>query len=180
MRLNGAFCVHVPSKVPEGFAEGQGHREEDQGGAESSQKADEMREDGSATVKGLLEEVNKMLKSLTQTESSEASERGSRDQKKSSTLEALQKQINELKQKTIKLSRLAQDGAMGLVDSGATHPLGPTRHGEDINQMQKVQVTLASGEKTVLHMSKRGCMVTEDQSVEPIIPMGTLVGKEAE
>ena len=85
------------------------------------------------------------------------------------------RQINELKQKTIKLSRMAQDGAMGLVDSGATHPLRPTRCGENIQELQKVQVTLASGAKTTLHMTKKGCMVTADQTVEPIVPMGILV-----
>ena len=38
-------------------------------------------------------------------------------------LQGLQKQIDELKQKTMKLSRMSTGGAFGLLDSRATHPL---------------------------------------------------------
>ena len=63
---------------------------------------------------------------------------------------------NELKQKTMKISQLTQGSTMGLIDSGATHPLRPARQGEIMDEYKEVTVTLASGEKTRLRMTSGG------------------------
>ena len=124
-------------------------------------------------VKELLQEANKMLKSLTREESSSKVEKG--DDKKSTTLQGLQKQLDELKLKTMKLSQLSTGGALGLLDSGATHPLRGMVDSDAGKFMKEVMVTLASGEKTRLSMNTAGTMLSRDTQVEPIVPMGMLV-----
>ena len=90
-------------------------------------------------------------------------------------LQGLQKQIDELKQKTMKLSRMSTGGALGLLDSGATHPLRSMVEADADQHMREVMVTLASGEKTKLKMNGAGTMLSRDPDVEPIVPMGILV-----
>ena len=136
-------------------------------GAEKEKERDE----GEA-VKQLLQEANKMLKSLTK---EDEKTKTSSENPKSATLEALQQQLNDLKMKVMKLSRMSKGEDQGLIDSGATHPLRPLKEGEIFEDLRDVMVTLASGEKRILKMSAGGCMVTKDATTEPIIPMGTLV-----
>ena len=124
-------------------------------------------------VKELLKEANKMLKSLTREEGGSKPESGG-DQR-SEVLQGLQKQIDELKQKTMKLSRMSTEGALGLLDSGATHPLRGMVEADADQHMREVMVTLASGEKTKLKMNAAGTMLSRDPDVEPIVPMGILV-----
>ena len=68
-----------------------------------------------------------MLKSLTKDE--EKVKSGASDHK-NATLEALQQQLNDLKTKVLKLSRMSKGEDQGLIDSGATHPLRPLKEGE--------------------------------------------------
>ena len=124
-----------------------------------------------STMTRLLEEANKMLKSLTKEDSNE---KGGGD-KRDKTLEALQQQINELKMKVLKISKMTKGAEQGLIDSGATHPLRPLKDGEILSELRDVAVVLASGEKKMLKMSKGGSMVTSELDIEPIIPMGILV-----
>ena len=98
--------------------------EETMSSTSSPKKRVESAED--STVKLLLEDANNMLKSLTKDENSGV---GS-DSLKKGTLPALQLQVAELKQKTMKLSQLNEGTSFGLIDSGATHPLRPLREGE--------------------------------------------------
>ena len=63
----------------------------------------------------------------------------------------------------------------GLIDSGATHALRPKKLGEDISQYKKVEVALADGQTARLSMTVGGTMVSEDEYVEPIIPMSALM-----
>ena len=114
-----------------------------------------------------------MLKSLTREEGGSKPESGG-DQR-SEVLQGLQKQIDELKQKTMKLSRMSTGGALGLLDSGATHPLRSMVEADADQHMREVMVTLASGEKTKLKMNEAGTMLSRDPDVEPIVPMGILV-----
>ena len=171
------FASSCPRRPQKDGQKAKAMREDEGAMGDQQLRPEEQREAETATMKVLLEEANKMLKSLTQTEPSEVQERVQQrgEVRKNQTLEALQRQINELKQKAIKLSRLSQDHSMGLVDSGATHPLRPLRSGESLGEMREVVVSLASGEKTRLYMTTGGCMVTDQESVEPIIPMGVLV-----
>lgn len=88
---------------------------------------------------------------------------------------ALQKQLNNLKMKVLKVSRMSRGEEQGLIDSGVTHPFRPVRGDEDFKTMKDVVVTLASGERKTLKMTRGGCLVTLDQETEPIIPMGASV-----
>ena len=66
---------------------------------------------------------------------------------------------------------------VGLLDSGATHILRSLRLGDEAKEMEKVWVALDTGEKVPLVMSKTGITVTTGESVEPILPLGWLLGK---
>eukprot|EP00434_Breviolum_minutum_P006947 symbB.v1.2.006133.t1/scaffold365.1/size219215/8 len=155
--------------------------------AQKNKEAGRMREgeeedkDSTASMKDLLEEANKMLKTLTgpsstsstRTERTEAEERNQ-------VVERLQEQLNSLKQnnmkqKTFKLSRMVKGKEQGLIDSGATNPLRSKKVEEKEEGYSPVSVTLADGGHIQLKMTPGGVMITEKDDVEPIVPMGHLV-----
>ena len=117
-------------------------------------------------MKNLLEEANKMLKSVTA--------RSKEDEK----MMVLQRQLEELrKMKVFRLTKMeSKESQRGLIDSGATNPLRARRRNERIEEMEKVEVTLATGEKVEMRMSAAGVMVSQDRNIEPILPMGLLGG----
>lgn len=139
---------------------------------------DEVKEeDGSGrslpSMKDLLEEANKVLKSLNSSPSSSTtSPTAAEGDERQEVVERLQRQLNSLKQKAFRLMRMKQGGQTGLLDSGATHPLRPAKQGENVALYDKVEVALADGQTTWLPISPGGCMITEDQGIEPILPMG--------
>ena len=127
------------------------------------------------SVKDLLEEANKMLKSLNSSPlSSTSSPTAQEGEEREEVMERLQKQLNALRQKAFRLMRLKRGEKAGLLDSGATHPLRPIKRGENKELYEKVQVALADGQTTWLPITPGGVMITEDQDIEPIIPMGQL------
>jgi hypothetical protein len=128
------------------------------------------------TMKGLIEEANKMLRSLTSSSaagSSASSTSEKEEDSRSEVLSRLQAQLNSLK--TFKLVRITNGMSKGLIDSGATHPLRPTKSFEDDTNMKEVEVSLADGGSVRLHMTAGGSMVTAESNVEPIVPMGMLI-----
>ncbi len=148
---------------------------------------------GKESVAALLEEANKMLKTLShdsQEEQGGASGGGrgtgtSPPKETSSTtaggekgreemLNKLQEQLNSFRQKTLRLSRLSASNPNGLIDSGATHPLRPSKPYENLSLNRPVDVVLANGDKVSLTMTSTGVMVTEKQDIEPILPMGLM------
>ena len=142
----------------------------------------------------LLEEANKMLKNLSHEPQEEpaGSTGGGRGTGVASTKEAasssatggekgreemlnkLQEQLNSFRQKTLRLSRMSASNPNGLIDSGATHPLRPSKPYEDVSLNRPVDVVLANGDKVALTMTSTGVMVTEKQDIEPILPMGMM------
>lgn len=64
----------------------------------------------------------------------------------------------------------------GLIDSGATNPLRALRQDESLEGLERVEVTLATGEKVEMRMSEAGVMISQDQNIKPILPMGMLGG----
>ena len=141
---------------------------------ETKPKGDEDR------MTALLEEANKMLKSINRLDASSNSCSTSSDDK----LEELQRQLNQLKKesgtmKTLRLTKLKSVKAiqMGLLDSGATHPLRSLKIEDDVKEFQKVFVSLADGQKVPMPMTKSGVMISTDLEIEPIIPMGWLAKK---
>ena len=118
------------------------------------------------TMKSLLEEANKMLRSI--------SAKGDEDDK----IQRMQKQLEDLRRmKVLRLTRMVSGPAQGLLDSGATNPLRPMRSGEDLGKLEEVMVTLATGEKVAMRMTASGVMVTSNQEVEPILPLGMITGE---
>ena len=128
------------------------------------------------SMRDLLEEANKMLKSLTTT-SSASSEASKEEDTKEEIMQRLQQQLNAIKLKKFQLKRMSRGWKMGLIDSGATHPLRPPRPNEDVGSYRKVTVSLADGTEAKLPMTSSGVMIGLDDDVEPIVPMGLLTGK---
>ena len=127
-------------------------------------------------MKGLIEEANKMLRSLTSPSAvgSSASSSSEKDEdSRSEVLSRLRAQLNSLK--TFKLGRITNGMSKGLIDSGATHPLRPTKSFEHDINMKEVEVALADGRSVHLHMTAGGSMVASEANVEPIVPMGLLI-----
>ena len=135
------------------------------------------------TVKSLLEEATKVLKTMTAPTATPKPTSQSSDPQRDQLMSNLQKQLDQLRatgstsMKVLKLSRLATGSLMGLIDSGATHALRPLHPHEDGSKMVPVEVTLADGNKKELLMTKEGTMVTSSPNVEPIVPMGVLTSK---
>ena len=147
----------------------------------SSQDADAGSEASrsSGSVKNLIEEATQMLKSMSQKADPGATAKPS--------LEDLQRQLNELrgdvssgsKMKTFRLTKMAPEGVdeMALLDSGATHPLRSLVPGDDLAVCQKVWVALADGHRVPMLMTPSGIMLSVDQKVEPIVPLGWLADR---
>ena len=152
-----------PMKVEE--ERGNGKKEVEQTGGSDS------------AMKDLLEEANKVLKSLsgsTASGSSAASTVTKEEDSKSDIMERLQQQLNALKQKAFRLHKISSGSNQGLIDSGATHPLRPEKPGEKSDGYEVVQVSLADGNVTNLRMSPTGTMISPTEDIEPIVPMGQL------
>ena len=142
----------------------------------SSRGKEEEGSQEQASMKELLEQANRMLKSLTSTTSTttaSASPTGS--EPRDEVVDRLQQQINSLKMKVFKLSKVTYGSSQGLLDSGATHALRPARQGESLESYKTVPVTLANGQSTQLHMTPGGVMVSKRANIEPILPMGLLI-----
>ena len=134
-----------------------------------------------ASIKELMEEASKMLKSLTSanttSSSSTTTASTSREEEgKEEVMDRLQQQLNALRLKTLRLRRLAGGGVQGLLDSGATNPLRPLKPGEETTSYRQVEVALANGGKTQLAITRGGTLVSPDLDIEPIVPMGLLIG----
>ena len=125
------------------------------------------------SVKELLEEANKMLKSLTVKGGSEE------EKTKDERLAAMQAQLDEMRKiKVLRVSRISkQEVKYGLLDSGATHPMRGKKEMEDLKRCDEVKVSLADGSQATMHMTSKGVMVVDDPDVEPIVPLSYVVQK---
>ena len=129
------------------------------------------------SVKELMEEANRMLRSMSTSASGNAASASSatkEEEVRSDVMERLQQQLNSMKMKVLRIGKVMRSGDQGLIDSGATHPLRPARSGENITAYKQLQVTLADGGVTRLPMSPGGAMVSPKKDTEPIVPMGQL------
>ena len=139
-----------------------------------SKKPEEVQE-GAPTVKELLEEANRMLRSISTAPSSTSSTTSTKEEEeKRDVMERLHQQLKALK--TFQIRKLSSDNTMGLVDSGATHALRPQRSDEDASSYPEVVVALANGQSVRLRRSPGSAMLSGEMSIEPIIPMGALTG----
>ena len=152
--------------------------EEKSSSAKDSEAASSSSQD--VSMKNLLEEANKMLRSLSTGTGSQASSTvspTSQEESRAEVVEKLQQQLNSLRMKTLRLRRMNQGKQQGLLDSGASHCLRPRKQGEDVQGYRKVDVALADGNRVQIPITPGGTMVSEDPSVEPIVPMGALMEK---
>ena len=152
--------------------------EEKSSSAKDSEAASSSSQD--VSMKNLLEEANKMLRSLSTGTGSQASSTvspTSQEESRAEVVEKLQQQLNSLRMKTLRLRRMNQGTQQGLLDSGASHCLRPRKQGEDVQGYRKVDVALADGNRVQIPITPGGTMVSEDPSVEPIVPMGALMEK---
>ena len=127
-------------------------------------------------MKDLIDEANKVLKSLNPTSSppsAQSSGMSSQEAEvRSEVMDKLQQQLQAMRLKTFKLQRISTSSVLGLIDSGATHPLRPLREGENDSSYTEVEVALANGATTRLKMSPGGAMISPNENIEPIVPMG--------
>ena len=63
---------------------------------------------------------------------------------------------------------------MGLLDSGATHPLRARNERDQPGAMDNVNVTLAGETRVQMEQNKAGTIISH-QDAQPIVPLGTLV-----
>ena len=125
-------------------------------------------------MKHLIDKANKMLKGLHRRME------GLKEEPRA-TLDDLQRQLDALKSRnpSIRVLRLtkmnaATDDQLALLDSGATHPMRSLDINDKVNELQRVWVSLADGNKVPMLMSSGGVMISTDFTVEPIIPLGWL------
>ena len=132
--------------------------------------------EGDSSMKDLLEEATKMLRSMQDTSSAASSSgESSTSESKKDMMSKLQEQLNAMKMmKKFQLRSLNGRTAMGLVDSGATNPLRPAWPGERVGDYEEVEVALADGKTCRLRMTPQGTMISPTEEAEPIIPMGML------
>lgn len=129
---------------------------------------------GEDTMKGLLEEANRMLKNMNGGE--EPVEKTVKLGGSEERIMNLQRQLDELRRASMKpfrISKCVKGSHRGLLDSGATHALRPKRKDEKISHFPCVTVTLAGDKEMQMRLSPTGTIVGEE-FVEPIIPMGMM------
>ena len=124
-------------------------------------------------MKSLIEEANRMLKSLNRKSEPLPPSQAS--------LEDLQRQLDVLKGgprslRALRLTKMStsMEDQWALLDSGATHPLRPLAADDCLDDFEKVWVALADGKKVPMLMTAAGVMISVDQNIEPIIPLGWL------
>ena len=129
---------------------------------------------GEDTMKVLLEEAQRMIKSLENPEVRE--NKASATAKKEPSLADLQKQLEALKKVSLRPFRISKIGTSttrGLLDSGATHALRARKKGEKIDHLPKVSVMLAGDKEARMSLTPSGTILGAP-GTEPIVPMGKL------
>ena len=121
-------------------------------------------------VEQLIEDAQKMMKAFM-------------DQKAGSAVKVLRVEgetsrvigdsptLKELLREPEEWGRLCQ---MGLLDSGATHPLRPRTSEDQATGLGPVNVTLAGENKVQMDQTKAGTILG-GEGTQPIVPLGTLV-----
>ena len=140
---------------------------------------------GTGEMKEVLRDAAQALKSLMSS--------GSTATSSSSTLEGLQRQLDELKLKALSVKNEAvelkrarrtpldvrvEEGV--LSDSGATHILRQPRDGAEMASATRVSVTLANDEKRDLLQAESGAILSTSAETQPILPMAELVSAGCE
>ena len=142
---------------------------------------------GAGEMKEVLRDAAQALKSLMSS--------GSTATSSSSTLEGLQRLLDELKLEALSVKNEAvelrrarrtpldvrvEEGVPTLIDSGATHILRQPRDGAEMASATRVSVTLANDEKRDLLQAESGAILSTSAETQPILPMAELVSAGCE
>ena len=88
----------------------------------------------------------------------------------------LQKQLDQMRKmralRFAKVSKIDYQHKYGLLDSGATHSMRGACSGDDVENLEKIQVGLAGGEKKELLMTTGKVIIHEDGDALLIEKMG--------
>ena len=161
------------SKVASKPVEKEGRSSSSTSSPEKTEEQSAEAEKGDDTMKVLIDEANRMLRSLQETDPKEKVMVTKNAEDKMSQL---QRQLDEIKKITLRpfrLSRVGCSSLSGLLDSGATHPLRPVRKNEKLDHYPKVQVTLAGDQQVTMSLAPTGVIIG-GPGAEPIVPMGLL------
>ena len=128
-------------------------------------------------IQQILTDAHQMLRSMMATTSPTTSSAGTGPP----TYESIQRQLDEMKLKAMKVKGPAQgeEEARGaLLDSGATHVLRPAKSDLEHQNGKDVSVVLAGDEKKVLRQTAAGSIILDPavaEEAQTIIPLGRLV-----
>ena len=160
-------------KVASKSVEKEGRSSSSTSSPEKTEEQSAENEKGDDTMKVLIDEANRMLRSLQETDPKEKAMVTKNNEDKMSQL---QRQLDEMKRITLRpfrLSRVGCSSLSGLLDSGATHPLRPVRKNERLDHYPKVQVILAGDQQVTMSLAPTGVIIG-GPGAEPIVPMGLL------
>ncbi|CAE7259807.1 GIP, partial [Symbiodinium sp. CCMP2456] len=141
---------------------------------------------GTGEMKEALRDAAQALRSLMSSGTSTATS-------SASSLEGLQRQLDELRLRAMKVEidgtelkkyqrtpldeRVNGDGSSvpTLIDSGATHILRQPRDDQELASATRVSVTLANDERRELLQTESGAILSTSPATQPILPMAELV-----
>ncbi|CAE7767290.1 RE2 [Symbiodinium sp. CCMP2592] len=134
--------------------------------------------EGPEALKKVIEDASNMLKSMMASSGLPAAPTSS----SAPTYESIQKQLDELKLRTMKVDGTkggqASDDSGVLLDSGATHVLRPAHDQFEEENTKAVSVTLAGDEQRILKQAPSGSILLAAENkdrVQPIVPFGALI-----
>ena len=133
-------------------------------------------EEGPESLKRAIEDASKMLKSMMASSGLPATDSGS----SIPTYESIQRQLDELKLKAMKVDgdrRVGEDQGV-LLDSGSTHLLRPARDDHEVTNTKEVSVTLAGDEQRILRQAPSGSILLaarDKDRVQTIVPFGAMI-----
>ena len=127
-------------------------------------------------IQQILTDAHRMLKTMMATTSPTASSTSTG----APTYESIQRQLDEMKLKAMKVTGGAreEEGRGALLDSGATHVLRPAKDHKEHQDGKEVPVVLAGDEKKILRQTAAGSIILDPalgEEVQTIIPLGKLV-----
>ena len=139
-----------------------------------SERAESTTDAVQDTMQTLLDEANKMIKSMESQEVTQKRAAATTPLNKDSKLMELQAQLEQMRKVSLRpfrISKMGTSSTKGLIDSGATHPLRGRKCGEKVENYQRVSVTLAGDQEVQMHLSPSGTILGAP-GVEPIVPLG--------
>ncbi|CAE7422676.1 GIP [Symbiodinium sp. CCMP2456] len=123
-------------------------------------------------VEQLIEDAQKLMKAFMEQKGGSPTLRTLRVESSGSEREMEDSpQLRELLKNNEELTKLCK---MGLLDSGATHPLRPRVSNDSVDGVGSVNVTLAGENRVKMDQTKTGAILG-GKDAQPIVPLGTLV-----